>query len=59
MNEVDEYLDFIRDEVKALKENNFNGSIEYKLNLTGGKVANMNCLKKRTVWLHQEDNIIK
>ncbi len=35
------YLNFIRDELTQLRDNNFHGNIEYKINIVNGKIQNM------------------
>ena len=48
-NEIDWYLEFVRDELMRLKDAKFTGNNEFKVNMKDGVIGNMNCSLHKSV----------
>ena len=46
---LEAYLEFIMGELEKLKEGNFTGNIEFKVNFKEGSIANLNCSLNKSV----------
>ena len=46
---IEWYLDFIKREVKVLKDGKFTGNLDLKLNMKEGGICNMNCGRHKSV----------
>jgi len=48
---IEKYLDVVRKDLETLRDTQFTGNIEFKINLREGGIANMNCGKYKSVKL--------
>jgi len=50
-NDLEEYVKYILDELRKLKNGRFTGNVEFKVNLIDGGIGNMNVLLYKSVKL--------
>jgi len=48
---IEEYIEWVKRDLKTLEGNRYTGNIEFKFNFKDGGIANMNCSKHMSVKL--------